>query len=208
MSPQPSPIQVLFLWSLLARGGEAWLSDLKPRLEPASRRKQLAQAGLTEEESRRHPTSGRPQKLIRLTDAGWAWAQANLDAEVSTRSTAGAAILRSFLSRLKPYLERNEIPLVEVLCPEVATPQLADRIRNAYLEHAGGRWNTRVRLHRLRSNLADVPRETLDRALLELERSGRLVLYPLEDPREIETRDEQAAIEIGGAPSHVVYMEG
>jgi hypothetical protein len=59
----------------------------------------------------------------------------------------------------------------------------------------------------LRSQLADVPRHDVDRALKELERTKAAVLNKLDDPREIRPDDEAAAIEIpGGLKRHVFYL--
>jgi hypothetical protein len=55
--------------------------------------------------------------------------------------------------------------------------------------------------------LADVSREDLDRALLLLQKSGRLVLMHLDDPHERTPEDDQAAIDLLGFKRHILYME-
>ena len=40
-----------------------------------------------------------------------------------------------------------------------------------------------------------------------MQRQGKLALYTLDDPRQVSTDDEKAAIQIGPATRHIVYME-
>jgi hypothetical protein len=214
MNVNPDPLQVLFLWGLLARGGEGWKTDLKPELK--GRYAPLRRAGLLEEEGRPHPDTGRPRKWIRLSEAGWAWAEARLDAPVSPRSTAAGPVLQGVLTRLKAYLTATGVPLVEMICPETVAagptpaapaPPLAARIRSAYLADSAGHWGVRVRLAALRRFLGDISRPVLDAALLELARTERLALYPLDDPLDVTDADREAAIERLGQRFHVVYMD-
>jgi DNA-binding PadR family transcriptional regulator len=205
MTFEPDPLQVLFLWGLLARGGEGWKSDIKPKLDRRNKYLPLVRAGFIEEESRKNPDTGKEKGWIRLSDQGWAWAQDHLDADVSQTKTA-APILQGLLARLKPYLKRHDIPLAEVLGPTPEAADLPQRIRDAYLRASGGQWNTRVRLADLRAALSDVPQATLDNTLLSLGREQRLALYPLDNPREISDADRSAAINVVGQVFHIVYM--
>jgi hypothetical protein len=212
MSEHPDPLQVLFLWGLLARGGEAWKAEVRPDLK--GRYAPLKRAGLLDEERRPHPETGRARTWVRLSEGGWAWAQAHLDSRVSARSTAAGPTLQALLARLGGYLAASGTPLVEVIRPEATPPAagvpaaegLSTRIRSAYLAASGGQWNVRVRLHELRRLLPDVPRQALDGALLDLARQERLALYPLDDPLEIRESDREAAIERLGERLHLVYM--
>jgi hypothetical protein len=217
MNLTPDPLQVLFLWGLLARGGEGWKADLKPDLK--TRYAPLRRAGLLEEEGRRHPDSGRARKWVRLSEAGWAWAQGHLDAPVSTRSSAAGPVLQAMLARLKVYLAAAGVPLAELICPPATGAEasalvppappagLPARVRAAYLASSGGRWGVRVRLTALRHSLRDVPRQDLDAVLLALARAERLALYPLDDPLELTDADHEAAIERLGQHFHLVYMD-
>jgi hypothetical protein len=40
-----------------------------------------------------------------------------------------------------------------------------------------------------------------------MQRSGRIVLYKLDNPAEISAEDEAAALFIAGEPRHIVYLE-
>jgi hypothetical protein len=219
MSIHPDPLQVLYLWALLARGGEGWKADLKPDLK--GRYAPLRTAGLIEEEDRSHPDTGRRRKWVRLSEAGWAWAQAHLDAPVAPRSSASGPVLQALLARLKAYLAATGVPLAELVCPPgagaaagqaVAAPPvppatLEARLRAAYLADSGGRWGVRVRLAALRQALRDIPRPILDATLLDLARAERLALYPLDDPLEVTAADREAALVRLGQPFHLVYMD-
>ena len=105
MSYQPDPLQVLFLWRLLASDGEAWWKDVKPQPTKA-KRDELERADLIDVERRRSPKGGTGLQIT-LTDKAWAWAAANLDAEVSRRSTAAGPVLLDMLTKLKGYLEKT-----------------------------------------------------------------------------------------------------
>lgn len=209
----PDPLQVLFLWNLLAHGGEAWKSALKPDLK--GRYGALRRAGLFEEERRPYPGSGRLRIWVRLSDVGWAWAQAHLDAPISLRSTASGSVLQALLGRLEAYLTLRGIALADVIRPtpvatapsEGSLETLTEQIGSAYFKLTGGHWNVRVRLADLRQALPAVPRTILDAALLDLARGERLALYPLDDPLEIGDADRAAAIERFGQRLHLVYMD-
>ncbi len=195
------------------------MKDLKPKLEKQSRDR-LEEAGLV---------TVAPQKnrafWVELTDKGWAWAADHLDAEISARSSAAGLILRAWLIRLKGYIANNDVALAEIIGGQpVASDKgalsadshatasdaphgLPERIADAYLSLSGGHWARRVRIAHLRDKLSDVSRQKLDAILLDMQQQGKLALYTLDDPRQLSTDDEKAAIKIGPATRHIVYME-
>ena len=95
---------------------------------------------------------------------------------------------------------------MEVLGPTTPSSDVESRFRSACLSISGGRINTRVRLADLRAALPDVTRDDLDKAILAMGDRGALVLYPIENPRELTYRDREAAILVGGEASHLVYL--
>ena len=216
MTYQPSPLQTLFLWRLLCSEGGEFCRRMRPEL-PAPEKRSLVAAGLIELESRRDAANGRaarPAQYAVLTELGWEWASRHLDAEISMRSHAAAGVLLAIMRKLKTHLARQRISLAEFICSQpsgtcaVGQPDLISRMRAAYREAAGGRWNVRVRLADLRRMLPDVPRQQLDAALLALEREPGTVLYSLDDPQEIRPEDESAALgNSAGTPRHIVYIE-
>ena len=218
MVPDPTPYQTLFLWRLLSCGGSGFQNEMKPQL-PAKERASLERAGLISTEPRRKSQAGHRNvraNFITLTDLGWQWAAEHLDAPISTRSTAAAPILQSIMGRLKSDLQRHERSLAEFISgtepnlnpKHVDNRPVPDRVRAAYRELTGGRFVSRVRLADLRTRLNDIPRDSLDRALLQMEREELLVCYPLDNLQELYPADEQAALlNSAGQQRHVIYME-
>jgi len=127
MDYEPSEIQRLILWRLIANGGEDWQKDVKPELKKETR-DPLVRAGLLEVERKRNPHTKGTGNFVRVTDAGWAWAKENMDAQLSPRSTAGGDVLRRLLERLGMFLQRSGMDLTDVICPrgELPAPSTAD----------------------------------------------------------------------------------
>jgi hypothetical protein len=123
---------------------------------------------------------------------------ASVERETITRNKAtpkgAASVERETITRNKP-----EHP---------AASELGQRIERIGFELGGNQWQQRVRLSLLRAKLGDVPRATLDRTLLEMQRADRLVLYRLDNPREVNRADEAAALDIAGHPRHLAYFIG
>jgi len=193
-----SPSQALLVFRLLFTGETPKLSSLKPKLSPRER-KALEAAGFFRLEKR-----GRASHLV-PTDRAWEWASRHLDAPLS-RSGAASEALEGLLRGLKRYLDAGRIPLVE-LCSPAPEPD-ETRIREAYRRSSGGRFNVRVRIAGLKEALPGFPAAVLDALLARLHREGRLVLMPLDDPRERDSADEAAAVSLQGFPHHIVYLEG
>lgn len=94
--------------------------------------------------------------------------------------------------------------------PRASTPRdtsLTHRVEAACLELANGERKQRVRLSALRASLEDVSRVSLDRALLEMQDQGRAVLYRDDNTAALTAADHEAALIVGNAPRHLVYLE-
>lgn len=183
--------QKLILIDLIFRGEEPALGEIKPDL-----RNPLLKGGYLEIERR-----GRRQFIL-LTDLAWAWARENMGTLEGGRTKAERALSR-VLRKTSEFLQDRELTLVEFLKPEPA----AEKIRRAYLSASGGALKERVRISELRTALPDLERKTFDRALLELFNEGRVRLYPFDNPREVKSADERAAIDLSGVKQHLVYLE-
>ncbi|MFH1112786.1 MAG: hypothetical protein V1792_02600 [Pseudomonadota bacterium] len=218
MTFSPNPRQVLALWRMLFTGEEPMQSTLAAFLgkNGARQREELVKAGLLELEKR-----GMAHHVL-LTDRAWAWAGENLDSEISMSKFA-APVLQALLVRMKAYMENRNISLAEILVqssqyggeappdksgePDVITPEPSDEmVEQAYRVASSGRSNVRVRLAKLRELLRDLERDKLDTLLISMQQRGKLTLYSLDDPQEIDLADEKAAIDVGGFKRHIVYM--
>ncbi len=208
MSFEPTPRQVLAIWRMLFMGERPLAGDLAKRLGKKGRveRDQLVTAGVIELLPVAKPGRG---KRAALTEKGWAWAQENLDAEVS-QSKLAAEVLKAVLKHLKRYMETLGLALSEVIRPNptYSGADLEELVREVYFGLSGGRSNIRIRLSELRNGLQGVPRPDLDSILLRMQGDGLLSLYGLDDPKEIRIEDEQAAINIAGFEKHIVYLGG
>lgn len=228
----PTPKQTLTLWWLLSVEGGAFAHEIKPVLNAKDRRN-LEQAGLlrVEKRTRQSLEATRPSQLIyvELTELGWMWATNNLDAEISTRSPASASILRRLLAKLKTHLTNTNGSLAEFIAGSttmhgIATPpdehsvattsdvsqiETSTReIREACLRQTQGQIGVRVHLADIRRALPTIPREHFDQALHFMESNGWLVLYPLDNSREIQAEDQAAALpNSAGQPRHIIYLK-
>lgn len=216
MSVSLTPTQTLILWYLISHGGEAWLEDVNKVSKKPSDRSAMERAKLIAVEQRRNEKTRRKKKWIEVTDAGWAWANDHLDAKLPAKAQAASPILQAWLTHLNRYMKQRGIALAEIISGQPSSPEeqpetasdLRERIRKAYLQSSSGVWNTRVRLADLRRALNGVKRADLDKKLLEMQRSHELVLFPLDNRLEITAADDGAALMVGGAPAHILYMEG
>ena len=84
--------------------------------------------------------------------------------------------------------------------------RLEQRVKRAYLDASGGRWDVRVRMADIRKKLVDIPPTSLDAILRKMQLDQKLVLYPLDEPSEISPEDDAAAVVAGGRKNHILYM--
>jgi hypothetical protein len=224
MTAEPSPKQALFLWKMITartlEEREPVKSKATPRLAPRTELQTLIDQGYLSTDKR-----GRAQHLI-LTDKAWAWAERNHDVTLMrSNSKVGAVALEGLLRRLLPFLAEREIPLASLFTSsliseqehDVSTPASSDvestpapltaRIERACLELADGQRKRRVRLSALRDALGDVRKNELDEALLALQEAGRAVLYRDDNSAGLTAADHDAALFVGGAPRHIIYLE-
>lgn len=200
--------QKLYLWSLVANGGEGFVCE-QPVVLKSAERSILVKAGLIEGDKRKRPQTGRTAGYDVLTDKGWAWAIDHMQDRIDSRSTKGSLVLSQMLARLDNFLHQHSLALADVItAPASQGPSLEERIRKFGLDLGGGRIGVRIRLASLRELLADVPRATLDDALDQLQASGVLVLYPMDDPQERTPADDAAAIDVAGVGKrHLLILE-
>jgi hypothetical protein len=211
------PMERLLLWRLAVSGG-AWLKDLKPTPD-TKHRSALKAAGLVAEEKRKPDHGGPAATFLELTDAGWNWlgTHATEPMTLNPRATT-APTLEALVLKLGAYLKGKQECLADFLHPndgaepstDNAAPTLdtvAERVSEAYRKLSGGRMAVRVRLADLRDELPNVPRDDLDRAIMNLAAAGTAALYQLDNPLEMEPRDHESAVRTpAGDVRHILYM--
>jgi hypothetical protein len=224
-----TPQQTLFLWDLISKGGTAWLSEVKPKPKSAATWRALERSGLIlsvkrQREAHKATRAKKKGKAIKhaaprksnalwieVTERGWGWANDHLGSPLPTKSPSAGPILQAWLTHLQAFLRQKGFALADLISarPEVGSPiALEERIRRVYLDATGGAWNKRLRLSELRTLLDGVRRAELDKVLMRMQQGGDLVLYPLDNPKEITAADRDASIAIGGTHLHIVYMRG
>ena len=236
MSYEPKPLQRLQLWWLAVHGGEGWQKDLKPGFKNSADRKHLVEAGLIEVEKPKgnaiylkladkgwnYLGEHMAAELSKTRNATPILEQllGHLRRHLDARELALGDFFRPPAEH--PRAVEREGPAVAVAPPPApeARPQpgadgridpaeLRRRIEAAYLRASGGERNVRVRLADLRDALADVPRDRLDEALLDMAVRGAAALYRLDNPLEIHGRDREAVLMTpAGDPRHIIYLGG
>jgi hypothetical protein len=201
MSFEPHPRQTVYMLRLTFGPAEPRLQDLKPPLEPVALRKQLETQGLIRLEQR-----GRHRHVL-LTDKGWQWMQAHLNARIEPGGGAAGLVLMDLLPRLKAFLERKGYALAE-LCgdSDSMNAPTSQQIKVALLELSHQRIEQRLTLAQVRSALPQVSRVSLDAALLDLQRDGVIALYHEDDPALRSPEVEAAALQLAGSRYHLVYL--
>ena len=193
--------------ALMALNRETRNAELKERygldLKKAARVK-LNREGLVQ--SRRLPGRGFAHEL---TDAGWAWVVAELDAQrVPRRAGSAGGALYALLNGLKVALDARGMVIQELFAPAAAGPagSLRDRIRQGYRNLASrpGDW---VELRDLRKQLGDWPRREVDLEIVRMFREKDVNLTLHEDLRRLTAADRDAAIRIGVDDMHLISME-
>lgn len=213
MNQNIKPLELLFLWRLAVGGGGDWLKDIKPSLESPAR-KRLQVDGVIEQEKRKSPSGRGTALFILLTDQGWGWLGNHLDADLTTRSPAGTQVLHKLLLRLKTFIDQKQISLGELILAhetvlDGAADNVEDSVTKAYMMLSKGQANVRVRIADLRPLLSAVPALKLDQVLLDMALSGKVSLYRLDNPAEINPADRDAVLLTpSGEERHVVYLGG
>ncbi|MFG1421537.1 hypothetical protein [Roseixanthobacter liquoris] len=204
---------LILLHLIAAHGGAAAqkeLTDRKVKCDPAERGP-LEDAGLIRTMKR-----GRGN-FIEVTDKGWDHAGKNLRTLLPGDAEGAGAVLYAWLGRLHAFIEGQGKVLADLMvspAPPEPTPELPPvspeglpkRIRDTYLAVTGGSLNVRVLLADLRPCLADVPRATLDAALIAMQREGNAILYRMDNSAALSGADRDAALSIAGEPRHMLWI--
>jgi hypothetical protein len=220
LSYDPTPTQALLLFGLLARHGACAQAELMPKVKKTDREALMKQKLITA------PKVGRGLKLM-LEDAGWAWTATHLSATLPPAQRT----LSDVLTRLREHLAKSGETLADFIGskpedisqppartrgksgtkstkPKPPSPAaLRKRIEAAYLALTHGRKNEAVHLSRLRAELSDLDRATVDAALGRILKGDKAVsLMRHDDPRQLNQADHDAAFSPAGEPFHVIWI--
>ncbi|MFI6071079.1 hypothetical protein ACIA5C_05725 [Actinoplanes sp. NPDC051343] len=141
-----------------------------------------------------------------LTDEGWVRGRDELTLAPPEGVGAAWHLLYGTFRHLHGLMIQNGYQLADVFARQDPGPlSTSDRIRQAYGELAREPGEL-VSLARLRDELPDIPRKSLDDALLELDRQRAIQLEP--DPHRIALSDraKAAAIPLGGEDMHLITI--
>ena len=146
-----------------------------------------------------------------LTDAGWAWVVAELDAQAPPRAGSAGGALYALLNGLKVALDARGMviqELFESIEPTAPRPtgSLQDRIRQAYRNLASRPWDW-VELRDLRAQLGDWPRREVDLEITRMFREKDVNLTLHEDRGRLTQADRDAALRLGVDDMHLISME-
>ena len=195
--------------ALMALNKETLNAELKRRYRlelKKSAREKLNREGLVQSRS-----LGAKGFAHELTDAGWAWAVAELDAQVPLRAGSAGGALYALLNGLKVALEARGMVIQELFDQsEPADPHhpgpLRERIRQAYRSLASRSWDW-VELRDLRVLLGDWPRREVDLELVRMFREKDVNLTLHEDRGRLTQADRDAALRLGVDDMHMISME-
>ncbi|WP_458316078.1 hypothetical protein [Mycolicibacterium brisbanense] len=184
------------------------LERLGPKLDKPGRDR-LNRLGLIE------TTAGRPL-VHELTDAGWAVARELFGTDAPPRSLGQGRALYTLLRALRRYFDHADLVPADVFLPpddpttavssDAAPDGVEDRLRAAYTRLAArpGGW---VSLLRLREEVPDVARATVDAALTSLYQQPGVSLIPEENQKVLTPADRTAAVTIGDQHKHLIAIE-
>jgi hypothetical protein len=223
-----TPKQTLIMWCLLGKHGEAFQSEIVPRIAKKDRETLVSNGFITDEKRGR-------ALILKVEDKGWHWAGEHLGDELPPNFL----VLRNWLAKVHQHLERNGQTLAEFIesPPEHAadpstvkldagrprkaatatrkkTPKpltvskLRARIEEAYLAVTNGRKAESALLSKLRAQLADLDRATVDAGLLRiLQGDKKARLGQISDPKALTPEERDAAFSPGGEPFHLLWIQ-
>ena len=192
--------------ALMALNKETLNTELKRRYRLELKkpvRDKLNREGLVQ--SRRLPGKGFAHEL---TDAGWAWVVAELDAPVPLRTGSAGGALYALLNGLRVALDARGMVIQDLFAPATPEPaaSLRDRIRQAYRNLSSRPWDW-VELRDLRVQLGDWPRREVDLEIIRMFREKDVNLTLHEDRGRLTQADRDAALRLGVDDMHLISME-
>jgi hypothetical protein len=224
-----TPKQTLVMWCLLGRHGQALQGELVPKVEKKDR-EALVAAGFVA--SRKLGRS----LYLSVEDKGWRWASEHLHHDVPRGFAAlqdWLKRLQAFLEREDrslaefigqapeqppPESVKQNIPPTRPRANKRATAKagtgrispaaIRARIEAAYLTVTQGRKSQSALLSKVRAQLSDLDRKTVDAGLLRiLQGDPKARLGQISDPKALTEEDHEAAFSPGGEAFHLLWIQ-
>ena len=219
-----TPKQTLIMWCLLGKHGEAPQREILPRIQKKDRDTLVSNGFITTKKLRRAIS-------LKVEDKGWRWANEHL----SDALPPNYQVLRNWLVKVHRNLEKNDQTLADFIGsppeadadspPPVEQPrkarhatgkkgrklterQLRVRIEKAYLAVTNGRKSESALLSKVRAQLSDLDRATVDAGFLRiLQGDDKARLGQISDPKALTPEDLEAAFSPGGEPFHLLWIQ-
>jgi hypothetical protein len=221
-----TPKQTLIMWCLLGRQGQAMQSEIVPKVEKKDREALVAGGYVAGGKYIRGAIG------LKVEDKGWRWAGEHLADELPKNYH----VLRQWLTMLQRHLDQGGETLADFIGPAPEWPpavpaktrkskkgraarpktspsslsatDLRARIERAYLVLTHGQKAQPVPLSKLRAQLADLDRATVDAGLLRiLQSDAKARLHQISDPKAISAEEREAAFNPGGEPYHLLWIQ-
>lgn len=229
MTDELTPTQSLALWGLLARQGRAPEAEVKPKAD----RDALVAGGFAEADkpSKTVALTDRGWNWAGThLDASLAPAQRPLQdllARLGAHLQASGGTLAEFIGEAPPLpappvkatkpprakaAPKQKAPPKEKATPKPkapTAPALRQMIEEAYLRGSGGVRSEPVRLSRLRAELGDLDRKTVDAGLARILKAKRETasLSQISDNKAIDPAEREAAFSPAGDPFHLIRIK-
>ncbi|GAB3653080.1 hypothetical protein [Glycomyces tarimensis] len=146
--------------------------------------------------------------LHEATDAGWNAVRSQFGESAPERADRGTRVMYGLLSEIAAYMDKHHVEMVDLFGGEYvpaggAEIEAAARAAYDQITDAPGAW---VQLYRLREALPGVPREDLDRTLVEMHRLRQISLAPETNQKGLRDHHREAALHLGGTDHHMIAM--
>jgi hypothetical protein len=225
-----TPKQALIMWCLLARHGQALQGELVPKVEKKDREALLAAGYISFEKLGQ-------AFFLKVEDRGWHWAGEHLRHDLPKNYLAMQNLfsrLDEFLERSgttladfigsapetppQPVKKAKQKPSRGTASKKRSKSRTAKhkhapedvraRIERAYLQITNGRKAQGVLLSKVRAQLSDLDRKTVDDALLRiLGGDPNARLGQISDPKALSQEDLDAAFSPGGEAFHLLWIQ-
>jgi hypothetical protein len=222
-----TPKQTLIMWCLLGKHGEAPQRVILPRILKKDREALISKGLITMDKL------GRAINL-KVEDKGWRWANEHLGDTLPPNYR----VLQNWLVKVHQNLQKNDQTLADFIGSppkadadsspskrpaerrrkarhathktkrKLTERQLRARIEKAYLAVTNGRKSESALLSKVRAQLSDLDRATVDAGFLRiLQGDNKARFGQISDPKALTSEDREAAFSPGGEPFHLLWIQ-